>query len=160
MDDELKVLIPEDKFLKVGKTKFKIWISAERSLKATVLFNKLSMKGTEERKSILTDYDFYVSMLDVAFLLIRQDFRLLNAFDWLKRQLLTKKYILKHMDIKELNDFINDALEPIIGTKKKEMESQLIMAELLMKMSGTVGLDRLAELLLNSLQGADTKKAM
>ena len=160
MDDELKILIPEDKFLTVGKKRFKIWISAERSLKATILFNKLSDKETEERKSILTDYDFYVSMLDVAFILIRQDFRLMNSFDWIKRQLMTKKYILKHMDMKQLNDFINDALEPIIGTKKKEMESQLIMAELLTKMSGTVGMEKLAELLLNSLQDAGTKKAM
>ena len=73
MDEDLKVLLPEEKFLQIGKKKFKIWISAERTLRATEMFNKITLKGTEEHKSILTDYDFYKKMLDVAFILIRQD---------------------------------------------------------------------------------------
>jgi len=122
VDKDIEVLVPEDKFLSIGKKKFKIWISAERSLMATVLFNKISAKTTDEHKAILTDYDFYSAMLDVAFILIKQDFSIFNIFDWIRRELLTKKYILKHLDIKELASFVDDALEPIIGTKKKRDE--------------------------------------
>jgi len=159
MDEDIKILIPEDKFLFIGKKAFKIWISAERSLKATALFNKISQKGTTENKSIETDYDFYVSMLDVAFILIRQDFKL-NVFDWLKRELLTKKYILKHLDVKQLASFIDNALEPIIGTKKKETEKQEKMTEAMMILMEKITPEALAQLLQNSLQGVDIQKAM
>lgn len=160
MEEDLNVFIPEDKFLKIGKKRFKIWISAERSLKATALFNKISQKGTKEHKSITTDYDFYIAMLDVAFLLIRQDFKILNIFDWVKREILTKSYILKHIDIKELEEFIDNALEPIIGTKKKEQAAQETAAEVIMIMSKKIGTEALAQLWLNSLQVVDTKKVM
>ena len=99
-------------------------------------------------------------MLEVAFLLIKQDFKLLNIFDWIRRELLTKKYILKHMDVKELSVFIEDALEPIIGTKKKEMERQDKAAEAMMKLMDQITPEQLATLLQNSLQAVDTKKAM
>jgi hypothetical protein len=158
--EDIKMFAPEDKFLNVGKKRFKIWISAERSLKATALFNKISQKGTEERKSIITDMDFYVAMLDVAFLLIRQDFRLTNCIDWLKRQLLSKNYILKHMDINELKEFIDNALEPIIGTKKKELEREQKTTEAMLMILDNISPEALAELLQNSLQGVDTKKVM
>jgi aspartyl aminopeptidase len=160
MDEDLNKLIPEDKFLYIGKKKFKIWISAERALKATALFNRISQKGTEEHDRIKTDYDFYNEMLEVAFLLIKQDFKLLNIFDWIRRELLTKKYILKHMDVKELSVFVEDALEPIIGTKKKELERQDKAAEAMMKLMDQITPEQLATLLQNSLQAVDTKKAM
>lgn len=154
------IFIPEEKFLQIGKRRFSVWISAERALKATALFNKLNQKGSEERKSITTDYDFYIAMLDVAFLLIRQDFRIKNVVDWLKRQLLSKKYILKHMDIKQLASFIDDALEPIIGTKKKELDRQERMAEAFMILVDKTSPEVLAKLLQKSLPGADIQKVM
>lgn len=160
MDDDLKILIPEEKYLKIGKKKFKIWISAERALKATALFNKLQTPGTEERGRIKTDYDFYIEMLEVAFLLIRQDFRIINVFDWVRREMLTKKYILKHLDVKELKIFVDEALEPIIGTKKKEMEREQKTAEAMLLILDTISPEALAQLLQNSLQGADIPKAM
>ena len=107
-------------------------------------------------------------MLDVAFILIRQDlFPVMEEFpgiktfiSWVKRQLLTKKYILKHMDIKELATFVDNALEPIIGTKKKELEMQEKSAQAMMILMEKITPETLAELLQNSLQGVDTKKAM
>lgn len=158
--DDLKVLIPEDKFLLFGKKKFKIWISAERALKATALFNKLNVPDSEERKAIETDLDFYNAMLDVAFLLIKQDFRIKKLFDWIRRELLTKKYILKNMDVKELADFVDTALEPIIGTKKKEMERERKASEAMMILMDTITPEALAKLLQSSLVGPGTKKAM
>ena len=159
MKDDINIFIPEEKFLKIGKKQFKIWISAERSLKATALFNKINQKGTDEHKSITTDLDFYIAMLDVAFILIKQDFKIINLFDWIKRQILTKEYILKHMDIKELSDFIDTALEPIIGTKKKELEREQKAADAMMILMETITPEALAKLLQNSLQGVDIKKA-
>lgn len=158
--EDLKILIPEDKFLIMGKKKFKIWISAERALRATALFNEISKKGTDINKLILTDLDFYDAMLDVAFLLIKQDFRIKNLFDWIRRELLTKKYILKNLDVKELADFVDEALEPIIGTKKKELERERKIAEAMMLVVDTITAEQLKELLLNSLQGPDIKKVM
>jgi len=160
MEEDLKILIPGDKFLSIGKKKFKIWISAERSLKATDLFNRISKKGTEENKSITTDMDFYIAMLDVVFLLIRQDFKIVTLFDWVKRQLLTKDYILKHMDINALSQFIDNALEPIIGTKKKEMEREQKATEAMLLIMDTITPEALARLLQSSLQTVDTKKVM
>ena len=158
--EDLKVLIPEDKFLIIGKKKFKIWISAERALKATALFNKLNVEGSEERKSIETDLDFYNAMLDVAFLLIKQDFRIKNLFDWIKRELLTKKYILKNLDVKELADFIDNALEPIIGTKKKEMDRQTVMENIMIQIVDKMGIEAFTQSLQNLSPGPDTPKAM
>lgn len=159
-DEDLKILIPEDKFLQIGKKRFKIWISAERSLKATALFNRISQKGTEENKTIMTDLDFYIAMLDVAFLLIRQDFKIVNIIDWIKRKMLTKPYILKHMDIKELSVFIENALEPIIGTKKKVMDQEEKMAEMAIDLAKEMGIEAFSELLQSSLRPVDTKKVM
>ncbi len=158
--EDLKVLIPEDKFLIIGNKKFKIWISAERALKATALFNKLNVEGSEERKSIETDLDFYNAMLDVAFLLIKQDFRIKNLFDWIKRELLTKKYILKNLDVKELADFIDNALEPIIGTKKKEMDRQTTMENIMIQIVDKMGIEAFTQSLQNLSPGPDTPKAM
>jgi len=160
MDKDIEVLVPEEKFLSIGKKKFKIWISAERSLMATVLFNKISAKTTDEHKAILTDYDFYSAMLDVAFILIKQDFSIFNKFDGIRREILKKKYILKHLDIKELASFVDDALEPIIGTKKKEMKKQEKAAEAMMVLMESISPEALAELLRSSLQDVDTQKAM
>lgn len=159
-EENLNIFIPEDKFLQIGKRRFKIWISAERSLKATDLFNRISQKGTDENKSITTDMDFYIAMLDVAFLLIQQDFKIVNIFDWIKRKMLTKDYILKHMDIKELSIFIDDALEPIIGTKKKVMDREEKATEAMMILMDAITPEALAKLLQNSLQPVDTKKVM
>ena len=158
--EDLKILIPEDKFLKIGNKKFKIWISAERALRATMLFNEISEKGTELNKMIVTDLDFYSAMLDVAFLLIKQDFRIKNLFDWIKRELLTKKYILKNLDVKELADFVDNALEPIIGTKKKVLERERKTTEAMMILMEKITPEALAQLLQNSLQVPGIKKAM
>jgi hypothetical protein len=158
--EDLKIFSPDEKFIQIGKKRFTVWISAERSLKATALFNRISQKGTDERKAISTDFDFYVSMLDVAFLLIRQDFNLVNCIDWVKRQLLSKKYILKHMDIKELTEFIDNALDPILGTKKKELEREQKTTEAMLLILDAITPEALAKLLQNSLQDADTKKVM
>ena len=159
-EDNLNIFIPEEKFLQIGKRRFKIWISAERSLKATGLFNEISQKGSGLNKSITTDYDFYTAMLSVAFLLIQQDFKIVKIFDWIKRKMLTKDYILKHMEIKELAKFIDDALEPIIGTKKKVMEREEKATEAMMILMDAITPEALAKLLQNSLQGAAIKKVM
>ena len=158
--EDLKILIPDDKFLQIGNKKFKIWISAERALKATALFNRLNIKDSEERKLIETDLDFYNAMLDVAFLLIKQDFRIKKVFDWIRRELLSKKYILKNLDVKELAEFVDNALEPIIGTKKKELKRQTQMEDIMTQIVDKMGIEAFTQSLVNLLQVPDIKKVM
>lgn len=166
-DEDLKILIPDDRFLQIGKKRFKVWISGERSLIATEQFNKLIIKGKDENKSITTDYDMYKKYVEISLILIKQDFLpalrnvgISTIFSWLKREKLTADYILKNMDIKELEQFVNDALDPIIGTKKKELEKQEKMAKTMMILVEKLGAEELAELLRSSLQPVDTKKGM
>lgn len=168
MDKDLDKLIPEDTFLSIGKRKFKIWVSSERSLKATDMFNKLNVKGSEERKSIKTDFDMYSKWIDICLLLVQQDFivmmkrsfTLKTVLDWIRRERLTKKHLMSVMDIQELTDFVDDALEPIIGTKKKELKRQRKTEDAMMLLLDELTPEALAQLLQNSLRSVDTKKAM
>lgn len=167
-DDDIKIFIPEEKFLQIGSRRFKIWISSERALIATDMFNKLTVKGTDERKSIATDLDFYKSMIEIALILIQQDFipvmkkhfSIKTVISWIQRERLTSDYILKNMEIKELSEFIDNALEPIIGTKKKVMEQENTMIEISMALIKEMGLEAFTKLLGSSLQPVDTKKVM
>ncbi|MCP4395344.1 MAG: hypothetical protein GY804_13920 [Alphaproteobacteria bacterium] len=168
MDEDLKILIPEDKFLKVGKKRFKIWISGGKLLRATNMFNKLNAKDTDEHKALKTDFDVYSAWIDICLFLIRRDFVIMmkqhfsikTVIDWIRQQLLTKKYLLNNMAMAELTDFVDTALEPIIGTKKKELEREQKAAEAMMILMDQITPEALAKLLRNSLQTADTPKAM
>ncbi len=163
MEEDINIFVPEDKFLQIGKKRFKIWISSWRSLKATDMFNKLK----DKKDSINTDYDMYSEWVDICLLLIKQDFfpalrnvGISTIFTWWRRQRITAAYIFKNMDIKELTEFVNDALEPIIGTKKKELEREEKMADAMQLMVEKLTPEALEALLQNSLSIADTKKAM
>lgn len=167
-EDDLNIFIPEEKFLQIGKKRFKIWNSTRRSCEATELYNKLNIKGTEERKSIKTDYDMYSAWIDICLLLIKQEFIVMmkksfsikTMFDWIKRERLTKKYLMDYMDVKELTEFVEKALDPIIGTKKKVMEREQKATDAMLILMETITPEALAKLLQNLLQPVDTKKVM
>ncbi len=167
-DEELKVLIPEDKILLVGKKRFKIWVSGGKLLRATIMFNKLNMKDTDEHKALKTDFDVYSAWIDICLFLIRRDFIVMmkqhfsirTVIDWIRQQLLTKKYLLNNMEMAELTAFVDNALEPIIGTKKKELEREQKTAEAMMILMDQITPEALAELLKSSLLPVDIKKAM
>ncbi len=168
MEEDINIFVPEEKYLQIGKRRFKIWISSGISLKATDMFNKLKEKGSKENEAIKTDYDFFEACVDICLVLIKQKFKVMmkrsfsikTIIDWKRREKLTRQNIMDSMEIKELNEFINNALEPIIGTKKKELERENKMADAMVLLTEKLSKEKLAELLESSLQDADTKKVM
>ena len=58
-------------------------------------------------------------ILDAVMILFRIDFTGLNIWEWFRRKIVTKKWILKNVSYEELNGFVEAALEPILGDKKK-----------------------------------------
>ena len=162
--EEIK-LIPEPKYLPIGKKKYNVArISAERSLKAAYKYNKI-IKGVYDPKSdksgedgykpYESTYDLVKALLDCVFILFRIDFSLRNSVEWFRRITVTKRYILKTIDHKSIMDFIEDALEPIIGDKKKELKMENKILEVLTSLDSEV----LTQLLQSFAQTQDIKKS-
>jgi len=159
-------LIPDQKLLTIGDKKYNVArISAERSLKAASHYNKV-IKGVydpkaensseEGYKPYDSTYDLIVALLDCVFILFRIDFELSSIIEWFRRITVTKKHILKTIDHKEIMDFIEDALEPIIGDKKKELKIEnKIMATI-----AEMPKELLQQLLQSFVQTQDIKKNM
>lgn len=154
-------LVPESKWFIIGKRKYDIArISAERSLKAAAMYNK-KIKGVPQGDAFVaydSTYDLIVSLLDCVFMLFRVDF-LLNPIEWFKRIVVTKRHILKTIDHKHIMDFVEDALDPIIGEKKKALQHERKTAEAMMILMDKITPEALAELLQSSLVGLATKKS-
>ena len=120
----------EAKILKIGKHEIDIsWISVERTLKAMDKYNSiLTLEGKDK-----TDSNVISIMVEAVVILIRRDFSF--TLDYLRRLFVTKKYILKHLNYKELNDFMENALEPILGDKKKAIKGQQAIETVAEKMA-------------------------
>jgi hypothetical protein len=161
-------LVPGPKYFTIGKKKYDVArISAERTLKAQAMYNK-KIKGvyypdheSANKDGYIkyeSDYELILSLLDCVFMLIRIDFKLSRAWEWLRRIVVTKRHILKVVEGKEIMDFVEDALEPIIGDKKKELRRQEKAEEAMMILMDKISPEALAELLRNSLATLDTQK--
>lgn len=154
-------LVPEPKWFVIGKKKFNVArISAERSLKAAAMYNK-KIKGVPSGDAFIpyeSTLDLIVSLLDCVFMLFRVDF-MQNPVEWFRRISITKRFILKTISHDHIMDFVEDALEPIIGDKKKELKRQEKMTEAMLLIMDKITPEALAELLQSSLQGLDTKKS-
>jgi hypothetical protein len=154
-------LTPEPKWFMIGKRKYNVArISAERSLKAAAMYNK-KIKGVPDGDAFVpyeSTYDLIVSLLDCVFMLFRVDF-ILNPIEWFKRIIVTKRHILKTIDGSVIMDFVEDALDPIIGEKKKALMMERKTAEAMMIVMEAITPEALAKLLESSLQGLDTKKS-
>ena len=122
----------EKKIIKIGKKTFDYsWISVGRTIKASdIYFSAFKTKGNSNSEIVPI-------IVEAVIILIHKDFDF--SFDWLKRKLITKKYILGHLGYTELSDFLEVALEPILGDKKKELKAKenidMILAKLLEKMT-------------------------
>jgi len=126
----------EAKILKIGKKEIDYsWISVERTIKAIDIYNKIISLENKEK----TDSKVITIMISAVVVLIRRDFSF--SLEYFKRLFITKKYILKHLNYSELNDFMEIALEPILGDKKKAIKGQIAveaLAEKLMEMDPEV----------------------
>lgn len=148
-------IIPEPKWLKIGKHKYDVSrISAIRQMKAAALYNKKIM-GVEQEDGSYRKYDsdleLMEALLEVVFILFQVDVFFINPFEWIKRKLVTKRHLLKSLSGGEFNDFIEDALEPIIGDKKKELKRQNAATDAMLKLLETEDPELLAKLLQNSV---------
>ncbi len=159
-EEQEEVIIPKEKYLKIGKIKYKIWICSRRLLEAKRLYNEIIMSKQESPDRINTDFDYYNEIIEVAMILIKQDFRLYRLVGWFKGLLLTKKSLLNNFKMEELETFLEEALEPLIGVKKKDLERQERMEDIMIKVVDKVGIEAFTQLFLNYARDVDIKKAM
>ena len=144
-ENEKVSFVPIKKFLKIGKIKIDYTrIASGRVLEAQDLYNK---------KVVYTKYKTHVesmkAIIEVLLVLIKIDFSFLHLFDFLKRQLITEKYILKNVTFEELSLFVEEALEPIIGTKKKELNKKKDLLEIGTRIAKNLTTEQLLKLFPN-----------
>ena len=143
----------EKKILKIGKKEFDYsWISVGRTIKASDIY--FSAFKTEAK----TNSAVVPIIVDAVIILIRVDFNF--SIDWLKRRLITRKYILRHLGYTELSDFLEVALEPILGDKKKELKARENIDMILEKLLEKITPEELAELLQKQLVSTDGQKTI
>ena len=143
-------LIPDKKILKIGKKEIDYsWICVERTLRAQRLNNEIF-------KIQRDNYEAVHMIIDAVVILIRVDFSF--TLNWLKRRFITKKYILNHLNYTELSDFVEIALDPIMGDKKKELKAEQAIDEILEKLREKMTIAQLTELLQKQLVSTDGQK--
>ena len=135
------------KILKIGKKEIDYsWISVGRVTRAMDLYNLLLKQGhTGQYANIL-------AITKAVIILIRIDFE--PTYKWLKRRMITEKYIMNHLNYFELSDFLEIALEPILGDKKKEIKAEQAIDDLIQK----VGPEKLMTILQKSDVFTDGQK--
>ncbi len=144
-------LIPDKKILKIGKKEIDYsWICVGRVTQAMDLYNALLKQGhTGQYANIL-------AITKAVIILIRVDFSL--SWNWLKRRMITEKYIMRHLNYFELSDFMEVALEPILGDKKKELKAQQAIDEVMEKLLEKMTMEELIESLQKQLVSMDGQK--
>ena len=153
--------MPEKKLLTIGKKTFDYsWISVGRTIKASdIYFSAFKTKKNSNSEIVPVIVGAVIILIRVNFSFKR---RLVGdpnpVINWLKRRLITKRYILSHLGYTELSDFLEVALEPILGDKKKELKAKenidLILEKLLEKMTP----EELVESLQKQLLSTDGQK--
>lgn len=143
----------EKKILTIGKTEIDYsWICVKRTLEASDIY--FSAFKVEEK----TNSKILPVIIDAVIILIRIDFEF--SLDWLRRRLITRKYILKHLGYTELSDFLEVALEPILGDKKKELKARENIDLILEKLLEKITPEELSELLQKQVVYTDGQKTI
>lgn len=141
----------EKKVLTIGKKTFDYsWVSVGRTIRASDIYFS-AFKTKEKSNSVIVPI-----IVDAVIILIRVDFKF--SFDWLKRRFITKKYILSHLGYTELSDFLEIALEPILGDKKKELKAKEQIEAIAEKLLEKMTPEELAGLLQKQLVSMDGQK--
>lgn len=150
---EEQKLLPERKILRVGRYKIDYTrISVERTLRAGDAWRR-----TQEQE-FSADYDKVRAMIEPVLTLLRIDFRIGRVFDWAKRRRITARYILRHLDYSELSDFLEEALEPILGSKKKEELNMKRLTDTGLALVEALGPERAAQVVEEFLNGGVAKR--
>lgn len=160
----MEELILKPKWFKIGKKRYNVaWISAERALKAAAMFNEID-KGNYDKKTdkyikYPNEYEMVKALLSVVFMLIKIDFKITNWFEWGRRAIISKKHILKTVNHKDIMDFVETAIEPIIGDKKKALEREQKTTDAMLILMDKMSPELLADLLLSYVPEQAIKKS-
>lgn len=113
----------EKNIIKVGRYFVDITrVMSGRVIKARDDFNNLE-KGKSNIESTK-------DLLDIFFTLIQIDFSIKHFFDWLKRKLISKRYVLNNLTYDELNNLVEKVIlvnlygEDYVNKKKEKMTLQ------------------------------------
>ena len=137
----------DKKILKIGKKEIDYsWISVGRVTRAMDLYNDILKSAT------VGQYENIYAITKAVIILIRIDFKF--SLEWLKRRMVTEKYIMNHLNYFELSDFLEIALEPILGDKKKEIKAEQAIDDLIQK----IGPEKLMTILQNAPVFTDGQK--
>jgi len=136
--------------VKVGKKEFdQTHVPAYRVIEASRRWNEFmvshagpngGINASEEQISALT--------VELAIYLLRRNLDD-NFFRWWNGLFLSKKKLLKGMDFDQLNAFVELALDPILGSKKKALAVQKKLYDQTAKMLEGMPPEDLAKLLQN-----------
>lgn len=134
--------VPNEKYLEIGNKKYDVSrVSAERCLKAVKVYNQaVQVKHSSELEAL-------IKILDAVLILVRIDFDIQRPFEWFRRRILSKKYIMKNLTYPELAKFCELALDPIIEPKKKEAQRMEKVVDMALAIQEKLGNEQLAELL-------------
>lgn len=146
-------LIQPKKILTIGRFKIDYTrISVERTLRAADEWDEV------QKKDYSSSLAKVKALIGPVLTLINIDFRLSRLVDYLKRRLITTRYVLRHLDYTELSDFLEDALEPILGSKKKEEETVKKLTEAGLQLIEALGPERAAQLVEEFMDGTVEKR--
>jgi hypothetical protein len=105
-------------------------VPAYRVFKASEMWNAFMVEHGDGKGGILANETDITNMtLDVGIYLLKRNFsdikhKKATFSHWFHASFLNKKKILRSMDIKELNEFLDVSLEPVLGSKKKGLMAQ------------------------------------
>jgi len=134
------------------------FISAERVIKSADMYNK-AIKDRIEKKE--TDFAFTKKLVKVAVYVIHAP--MINIADiglklWIRRNFVSVYILMKTIKYADLDNFLNEALEPILGSKKKEMDRQRKLEDAGQKIIEEMGAEKLGALLENFVPSTGGKK--
>jgi hypothetical protein len=164
--EEEDVLIRTPQYFIFGKKKYDIsGACAERMLIARARVEGMYKKTTNPETGGLeskyeTIYDMTKELVDILVYFVQIDFRITRIWEWFRRKRLSRTKILKNTTYTEINELIEQGLEPVIRDKKKALERERKSSEAMMLLMDRLTPERLSKLLENSLLTADIKKTM
>lgn len=141
----MSTFVKEKEWLTIGKYKIDISrISAGRVLSNIDRYNRFLGKTWSSEEQTIGE------IVGIALNMISIEFSFKRIFDWFKRKLITKRYVLKICTMEELNTFLEECFEPITGGKKKALKKENRMTELGLKIAEKMPEEKLIELLSKS----------
>jgi hypothetical protein len=109
----------------VGKKKFdQTHIPSRITLKASEKWNDFMVRNSDPTGKLkCSELELTNFTLDLSIFLLKREWNK-DFGRWWKGLCLSREKLLDSMSMEEIKNFIDDALEPILGSKKKGLEAQ------------------------------------